>query len=105
MTNESYNIICKGRKIYSNLTEEEYFNTMEDLSEQFYQTGSPNPNEIETEIIGENEWQLKNHQVVVGSKLSNLIQRKLDKVVGLIPSIRRLLVIKLVKDIEGRENK
>ena len=36
------------------LTEEEYFNTMEDLSEQFYQTGSPNPNEIETEIIGEN---------------------------------------------------
>ena len=38
----------------SNLTEEEYFNTMEDLSEQFYQTGSPNPNEIETEIIGEN---------------------------------------------------
>jgi hypothetical protein len=53
MTNESYNIICKGRKIYSNLTEEEYFNTMEDLSKQFYQTGSPNPNEIETEIIGE----------------------------------------------------
>jgi hypothetical protein len=27
---------------------------MEDLSIQFYQTGSPNPNEIETEIIGEN---------------------------------------------------
>jgi hypothetical protein len=54
MTNESYNIICKGRKIYSNLTEEEYFNTMEDLSIQFYRTGSPNPYEIETEIIGEN---------------------------------------------------
>ena len=41
----------------------------------------------------------------MGSKLSNLIQRKPDKVVGLIPSIRRLLVIKLVKDTEGRENK
>jgi len=54
MSQEFYNILCKGRKIYSNLTEEEYFNTMEDLSEQFYQTGSPNPNEIETEIIGEN---------------------------------------------------
>ena len=51
MTNESYNIICKGRKIYSNLTEEEYFNTMEDLSIQFYQTGSPNPEDIETEIL------------------------------------------------------
>lgn len=53
MFNESYNIICKGQTIYSNLTEEEYFNAMEDLSEQFYRTGSPNPNEIKTEIIGE----------------------------------------------------
>jgi len=51
---ESFNILCKGKKIYSNLTEEEYFNTMEDLSVEFYRTGSPNPNEIETEIIGEN---------------------------------------------------
>lgn len=54
MTNESYNIICKGRKIYSNLTEEEYFNIMENLSEQFYQTGSPHSEELKTEIIGEN---------------------------------------------------
>ena len=53
MTNESYNIICKGRKIYSNLTEEEYFNTMEDLANDFYLLGTPHPNEIETEIIGE----------------------------------------------------
>jgi hypothetical protein len=53
MSKEFYNILCKGRKIYSNLTEEEYFNAMEDLSNQFYETGSPNPNEIETEIIGE----------------------------------------------------
>jgi len=46
-----YNIFCKGRKIYTNLTEEEYFNTMEDLAHDFYQSGSPNPNEIETEVI------------------------------------------------------
>jgi len=26
---------------------------MEDLADEFYQTGSPSPNEIETEIIGE----------------------------------------------------
>ena len=50
---EVYNILCNGRKIYSNLSEEEYFNIMEDLATEFYQTGSPNPNEIETEIIGE----------------------------------------------------
>jgi hypothetical protein len=50
---EVYNILCNGRKIYSNLSEEEYFNVMEDLAAEFYQTGSPNPNEIKTEIIGE----------------------------------------------------
>lgn len=50
---EKYNILCKGRKIYSLLTEEEYFQIMEDLSIQFYQTGSPKPEELETEIIGE----------------------------------------------------
>lgn len=52
-----YNILCKGRKIYSNLTEEEYFNLMEDLSIEYYQTGFPSPEDLETEIIGENEWQ------------------------------------------------
>lgn len=46
-----YNILCNGRKIHTNLTEEEYFNTLEDLANDFYQTGSPNPNEIETEVI------------------------------------------------------
>jgi len=48
-----YNVLCKGRKIYSNLTEEEYFNTMEDLAIEFYQTDSPNPEDLTTEIIGE----------------------------------------------------
>jgi hypothetical protein len=50
-----YNILCRGRKIYTNLTEEEYFNIMEDLAADFYQSGSPNPNEIETEIFEETE--------------------------------------------------
>ena len=45
-----YNILCKGRKIYKGLTEEEYFEIMEDLSIQYYQTGSPNPNDLETEM-------------------------------------------------------
>jgi len=53
MSKEYYNILCKGRKIYSNLTQEEYFDIMEDLSIGFYQTGSPRPEELETEIIGE----------------------------------------------------
>lgn len=48
-----YNILCNGRKIYSNLTEKEYFDTMEDLAFQYYESGSPDPNDLETEIIGE----------------------------------------------------
>lgn len=52
-SDERYNILCRGRKIYSNLTENEYFQIMEDLAIQFYQTGSPSPNELETEIIGD----------------------------------------------------
>jgi hypothetical protein len=50
---DKYNILCKGRKIYTNLTEEEYFDIMEDLADEFYRSNSPNQNEIETEIIGE----------------------------------------------------
>ena len=57
MTNgELYNIYCKGRKIYSHLTQEEYFDTMEDLSIEFYQTGTPRPEELDTEIIKENSY-------------------------------------------------
>ena len=64
MTNGRYNILCKGRRIYSSLTEEEYFNVMEDLSIEFYQTGSPNPEDIETEILLENNvWQQKQKSV------------------------------------------
>ena len=61
MSNERYNILCKGRRIYSSLTEEEYFNVMEDLSIEYYQTGTPRPEDLETEILLENNnvWQQK----------------------------------------------
>jgi len=64
MTNETYNILCKGRRIYTGLTEEEYFSVMEDLSIKFYQTGSPSPEDLETEILLENHtWQQKQKAV------------------------------------------
>ena len=50
---EKYNILCNGRKIYQNLTQDEYFDVMEDLAQQFYSTGSPSPSELDTEIIGD----------------------------------------------------
>jgi hypothetical protein len=53
MSNDRYNILCKGRKIYQNLTEEEYFDIMEDLSIEYYQTGSPKPEHLITEIVGD----------------------------------------------------
>lgn len=56
MSNIRYNILCKGRIIYTALTEEEYFNTMEDLSVEFYQTGFPNPEDLKTEILLENNY-------------------------------------------------
>ena len=62
MANERYNILCKGRRIYTSLTEEEYFNTMEDLSIEFYQTGSPKPEDLETEILVENKLWLQNQK-------------------------------------------
>ena len=45
-----YHILIGGKKTFKSLTEEEYFDTMEDLSLEFYQTGSPKPHEIETEM-------------------------------------------------------
>ncbi len=60
MSTQRYNILCKGRRIYTSLTEEEYFNVMEDLSIEYYQTGSPKPEDLETEILVENNlWQQK----------------------------------------------
>lgn len=46
-----YNIVCKGKRIFTSLTEDEYFDTMEDLAIQFYQTGDPKPEDLETEIL------------------------------------------------------
>jgi len=53
MSNDHYNILCQGQRIYTGLTEEEYFDTMEDLSIKFYETGSPRPEDLKTEIIRE----------------------------------------------------
>ena len=65
MANERYNILCKGRRIYTSLSEEEYFNVMEDLSIEYYQTGSPSPEDIETEILLENNQWLQKQNLVV----------------------------------------
>ena len=47
---EVYTILHKGKVLHKNLTQEEYFDIMEDLSIEFYQTGSPRPENLETKI-------------------------------------------------------
>ena len=48
---EKYTILNKGKVLYRGLTQEEYFDIMEDLSIEYYQKGSPRPEDLETKII------------------------------------------------------
>lgn len=45
-----YSILIKEDLKFNNLTEEEYFDKMEDLSIEYYQTGFPSPQDIKTKI-------------------------------------------------------
>ena len=48
--------VRQGQKILGkNLTEEEYFDLMEDLAQQFYKGKLPNPLDLTTEIQNEYE--------------------------------------------------
>jgi hypothetical protein len=51
MSKAKYTVLHKGKVIYKDLTENEYFDIMEDLSIEYYQTGSPRPQDLETKII------------------------------------------------------
>jgi len=46
-----YNLLYKGRKIYTNLTMEDCSEILENFSERFYSGEDVNPNEIEMEEI------------------------------------------------------
>jgi hypothetical protein len=49
---ELYNILCEGRIIYKDLTEENMFEVMDELSQQYYETGVPKPEDIMVELVG-----------------------------------------------------
>ena len=50
---DKYTILQNNKVLYKELTEEEYFDMMENLSVEFYQTGSPRPEDLKTEITKE----------------------------------------------------
>jgi hypothetical protein len=52
---ESFRILCKGRVIYQNLSQDDMFDVMDDLSQQFYETGLPNPDDLMVECMGDTE--------------------------------------------------
>ena len=47
---ESYSIFRDGIEVFSNLTEVEYFERMQDYAIEFYQTGHPTKEELKTII-------------------------------------------------------
>ena len=47
---ELYSITHKGEVLFENLTEEEYFNKMQDLADDYFANGTPHPLDLRTEI-------------------------------------------------------
>ena len=50
---ELYTISYGGQVLAEGLTQEEYFDKMMDLAEDFYSSGSPNPSELITTVTKE----------------------------------------------------
>jgi len=48
---KKFNVLYKGRKIYTNLSMEDCTEIIQDFSERFYSGEDINPNEIELEEI------------------------------------------------------
>ena len=46
---ELFSISLNGNVLFDNLTEEEYFEKMQDLADEFYATGSPHPLDLITD--------------------------------------------------------
>ena len=46
-----YNILIGGKVIHENLSQDDYFNKIEDLAQDFYIDGMPDPTSITTQFI------------------------------------------------------
>ena len=47
---ELYSISHEGKILYEGLTEEEYFDKIQDLADEYYTNGTPHPLELRTSI-------------------------------------------------------
>lgn len=46
----NYEILVHGRSIYSGDSENDFLDTLEELAEEYYNTGDPSPEDIKTNI-------------------------------------------------------
>ena len=52
---ESFRILCAGRVLYQYLSQEEMFEVMDELSQQYYETGVPKPEDLVVECTSDSE--------------------------------------------------
>jgi len=50
-----YNIMCRGRVIHREISQDDFFDVMEDMAQSFYENGQPHPDEITYETIEVNQ--------------------------------------------------
>ena len=55
MPNTKYSILKNGKAVFSDLSEREYFDRMQDFAVEFYLTGKNDPSEFTTEMIEESK--------------------------------------------------
>ena len=52
---ELYKIVHKGEVLHENLSRDEMFDALDDLSEKFYEEGSPHPSDIVVEYDSDSQ--------------------------------------------------
>ena len=53
VSSDRYTILRKNKRLFTNLTEDEYLEIMQDLAIEFYETGSPKPEHLQTIITND----------------------------------------------------
>jgi len=48
---ESFRILCADKVLYQYVSQEEMFEIMDELSQQFYETGVPKPEDLVVECV------------------------------------------------------
>ena len=47
--------MCRGRVIHREISQDDFFDVMEDMAQSFYENGQPHPDEITYETIEVNQ--------------------------------------------------